>query len=82
MQHGVAGVSKEVSVLVTMLGLLYGCTATKGDSGECLPSCPERETTYTASDVPCGSDTDNPMEASCTVVEECGQTIYCRAEGF
>ena len=50
---------------------------------DCTPSCLERETTYYESDVPCDTDDgdDNTIEVSCTVVEECGKTIYCRAEG-
>ena len=48
-----------------------------------LPLVP-RKTTFYESDVPCGTDDgdDSTIEASCTVVEECGETIYCRAKGF
>jgi len=82
-------------MFVTVLLFMLGCADNDSDSAnkdsdsvnvseDCTPACPEGENTYYASDVPCGSDdgNENTIEASCTVVEECGETIYCRAEGF
>ena len=70
--------------LLLMMTLATGCRtgAVFDTAGTCEAACPEGENLWEESDVPCSEDGGSNPYGACKVIEECGETIYCRTEGF
>ncbi len=79
----------KISYLFFIISILAACESENKDTSsenineECVPECPESESTFYKSDIPCDQEDDDPetIEESCTEVESCGVIIYCRATG-
>jgi hypothetical protein len=74
-----------VIVLLVSLGCADNDSDTANISVDCTPSCPEQgDNSFYESNVPCGTEDgdEDTIEESCMEVEECDETIYCRAKGY
>ena len=69
--------------LLLMMIPTAGCRSdTAFDSADtCEAACPEGENLWEESDVPCSEEGSSNPYGACRVIEECGETIYCRTEG-